>query len=391
MNHIFIIIICLIFSAFFSGIETALLSLNLLNTVRGNKEKLYKLYSMRERIIITCLIANNLCVVFATLSLGSLIKGINLSSIIILLIFSIQIIVFFLFTEIIPKAIARKKYTTLLSRGYYYIMASYYIFYPISWLLFSLLKYFLKGKNIDSINKEDVFHFVSSNFIEETPMSKMILQLGNTYTKSIHSAIGSIYCIEKNKKVKDCIELLNCYPYSRYPVYEDNKENIVGYIEVSDLLNYSKNIPLESIMKKPTFVSEFLNVDILLIRMQKKNIPIVFTVNEYGNILGIVTQEDIAEIIVGEIFSYEQKHIQPNIKPIGKSQFLIDALVDIDYFNDYFNKNIQKDMHNTLNGYLLKQTKIFPKKNEIVFTPVGKFKIEEIGTKSIIKVSFVSN
>ena len=84
-----------------------------------------------------------------------------------------------------------------------------------------------------------------------------------------------------------------------------------------------------------------------------------------------------------------KKNIQPNIKPIGNSQFLIDALIDIDYFNKYFRKNISKDMYNTISGYLLQKTKIFPKKNEIVFTPIGNFKIEEVEEKRIIKVSFI--
>ena len=388
-NQLIYLFFCILGIAFFSGSETAMLGLNPLNVVMGDRFKLYKLYKQKEAIISTCLIAHSACIVTSTLLLANMLENPTTSlekitNIIIDLIFFFGI---FIFGEVLPKTLAKKFDFITLQYLFYPIYICYLVFFPINWVLLTfsnLLFKFLPQENI--LNREDIFHFLSYH-LRAHDITSGLMSIGTTSAKEIMIPISQIYSLQKHSTVNDFMTLMETTSYSRYPIFDERGDNIIGYVQVTDLINANMKDLLVKYLRSGTYIPEHLPADKLLYLMQSKNTPMVFVINEFGSIIGLVTIENLAEEIVGNI----DHQLQPLNKEIihkHKNQYILLGSLDIDDFNDYFKKRIDKDGFETLAGYLMKQTDSIPQNNEIIKTNIGIFKILKADNKHIQKILF---
>lgn len=387
--EILILISCVLFIAFFSGTETALLGLTPLNIARGNEKKLSKLYFLRERLIAVCLIGNNLMIVGATLTLGYLLPHESSLSTKILA-FLTELVAIFLIGEVLPKSVFKRKDIKALQIFYYPLMTFHYAFYAFSGFflyLTSVMRKFMPVRR--DLAREEVFYFVGSQIEEDrTSITEGFLLLSKTKAKEVMTPIPDVFMLRDDIIVKDIAEMFENTSYSRYPVYTGRGDNITGFVDVFDLLNAPSNAKISQYQKPALFIPDTLPADKLLRRMQTEKISMAFIVNEYGGVVGLVTLENLAEELVGDILSQEQRQESIYIQPVGQKTWRLDGLVDIDDFNQYFSLSLRKDGFETLTGFIIHYLGRIPQINERIVFDFGVLSVEEADNKTVHKLIF---
>lgn len=388
--EILVIFVMLILSAFFSGLEVALLGLNPLTVVQDKKGKLKNLLARKERLIASTLIGNNITIVASTLALERLLHHLPAWQVT-LGIFT-QVIVFFLLAEFAPKSFFKHFYKQILSFFYVIILILYYVLLPFSITFLKIPQLIFRlfpQKNNEGLTRADIFSFVNRHVSDtQIPITEGIMLLSSTRAREVMTPLPDVVLVSKDSTVRQATALLDEYGYTRYPVYQNRGDNLIGYINVFDFLSTKPSAKVSTLLYKTVFVPETLSVDKLLFRMQRENLPMVFAVSEYGSVSGIITLENIAEELVGDLVSADQKAEQPYIKQERKNKFLLDGNLDIDDFNKEFHCNIIKDGFETLTGYLIHVSGKIPAQDEKLELPQGNFIILEANEKTIDKVYY---
>ena len=291
--------------------------------------------------------------------------------------------------EVLPKIISQKLGVKILEYLYYPISLAYYIFSPLSLFFLSFTNYVAKffpkpGK----FRREDIFHFLSTQ-MDDQDITKALMDMNLTTVKEIMTPLSEIYSISESAHVKEVLVLLEETLYTRFPVYESRGDRIVGYIHISDILSLHREDKISNFIRKTEYISEFLSVDKLLFQMQEDQLPMVFVVSEFGSVIGLVTLEDLAEKLVGDIHIKEQPQLEI-IKASKKDKniFTLSGGLDIDEFNQYFNLHIKKDGFQTLAGFIMKKTMDIPKAGSEFQFSFGSLKIIEGDGKEIKRLQF---
>ena len=126
-----------------------------------------------------------------------------------------------------------------------------------------------------------------------------ILSFNEVTAHEVMTPLIDVVSIERKQSIRHCIKLIDATRFSRIPVYEDRVDNIIGYVYYRDLMDDLQIESIDDLLIKPDFVPSTKKIHDLFHMMQEKKVPIVFVVNEFGAVDGIVTKEDIAEEIVG--------------------------------------------------------------------------------------------
>lgn len=179
--------------------------------------------------------------------------------------------------------------------------------------------------------------------------------------------------------------------HSRFPVYNESIDNVVGVLYVKDLIKLSakkENIELEKIIRKPYFVPESKRIDTLLREFKRRHVHIAIAIDEYGGVSGIVCMEDIIEEIVGDIQD-EFDNEREDILPIGDGVWLCDARVNLDDLSDIFTKGLPDQEFDTLGGFVFDLFGKIPVKYEKVTWKNFDFIIQDMEGHRINTVKIV--
>lgn len=391
MNELWLIFIALLFSGFFSGIEIAVTGLNTMSLVTGNSVKLSALFKRKERLVAFCLVGNNLTIVGATLALDQYLEHEPLLAVK-LIAFIAQVMLFFLFAELIPKAVFLRTNTVALSFLFYPIMALYGLFYPFTLLFFQLnrlMKRIFPAQAADQT--EEIFHFVGSSMQGQgaNSMTGGLLKLERLKIRELMTPFPEIYMLDEDQTTKESLAILEETSYSRYPVFDEKDENITGYVGIDDLLRAPPSRKIGQLKKEMTFAPESLSVDKALNMMKKDNLPMMMIVDEYGSLEGLLTMEDIAEVMLGDIRSAEQKHEIAEIEKT-KNGYLIQASIDLNDFNEFFQLNLKKEDFDTLGGFIVNAVQGIPEKDEILEIEDLRFQILESDKRTIKTIKYLT-
>ncbi|WP_330490411.1 hemolysin family protein, partial [Terrisporobacter hibernicus] len=181
--------------------------------------------------------------------------------------------------------------------------------------------------------------------------------------------------------------------YSRIPVYEDNKDNIIGILYEKDLLAKAKkigfeNIDLKTMLHEPYFVSKSIRTNELFKLLKEKKVHLALLIDEYGGLEGLVTIEDLIEEIMGDIEDEHDK-TKSTITQIDDSNFIVKGYLTINDFNNKFDIDIEQGDYDTLNGYILTLLGDFPKEGRQIQLDNVDFLIENVNKRRIedIRVS----
>lgn len=405
--EIVLLITLLFLSALFSSAETAFTHIDLLKIKHlvssGNKraKTLEKLKDNSEKTLTTILIGNNLVNISASSIATSLAidffgnKGVGIAV-------GVMTFLILVFGEITPKSYAIRKAESLALFVAPLFDFLSKIFYPISLAFTGISNLFLgkSVKNTPMFTEDEIKTLIDVSGEEgtieedEKEMITSIFEFGDTRVKEIMIPRVDMVCVEAEENIKEVLAKAIKGGYSRFPVYKDEIDNIVGILYIKDLLKYLKdgnfNICADKIKREAYFIPETKRADDLLREMQKKRVHMAIVIGEYGAVIGLVTLEDLIEEIVGEIFD-EYDVAKDEITYLDKNTAIVDARLPIDEFNEKMNLQLPSDPFDTLAGFMMEYLDKVPEEGEEVEYDGNKFIIEKMDEKKISKVRIIKS
>ncbi len=348
---ILIIVFCLLAEGFFSGSEIAIVSISKikLNHMAKNGSKAAQLVQNMlkrpTRLLSTTLLGTNVCTVVATALATSLLttRYIRNADLYATLIMSPLILIF---AEIIPKTLYyhyRNKITLILI---YPLNVIYFIFYPALFVINGLIRILFKTLNAEDkaqelfVTKEELKSLVKHDKKGETfdkverELIGRIFEFGDTSVKEILVPLIDVIAVAREATSNQVINLVQQEGFSRFPVFYERVDNIVGIINSFDLI-YAKEgeDDITRFIAPAYYVPETMHIDNLLKEFQQKGMQLAVVVDEYGNSQGIVSLEDILEEIVGEIHD-EYDDERKLYKKLDEDSYIIDARMELDHIRE---------------------------------------------------------
>lgn len=423
MTQIFLIILLILLNGIFAASEVSLISLNqtkLENDVNEGKKRAKKILKFVEKpttflstiqigITLFGFINGYIAGDAYSSSLATFLNDITGISVTILLPIATFLITLVLayfqvvLGELVPKRLGMKypEKTAYLMVPMLGLLAS--IMRPFVWLLTSsanLIGHLFgidPNESDDQMSEEDIRFLVSASgrkgVIEkdETEMIHNIFEFNDTTVDEIMTHRTELSSIQSNIKFDDLINFIASEPFTRFPVYKDTIDEIIGTIHVKDVLKYLKtkstNFNLNKILRKPYFVPDSKRTSDLLKEMKSTKNHIAIVIDEYGGTAGIVTMEDLIEEIVGNIFD-EYDDVENEIEEVSSDEFIIEGLTNIDDVEEKIHGRLPVDEYETLSGFILGQIGRFPEENELIEFEFENYRylVLEIDDKVITKV-----
>lgn len=409
-----IIISCLVLSAFFSGIEIAYVSANRIfleiekNQNNLNSKMISKITKHPSKFIISMLVGNNISLVIYGIFMGERIIDlffqnsiIDDSSLRILLYQTIiSTIVILLTAEFLPKVFFQLYSNSLIK--FFSIPAAffYYLFSPITFIITKIsdlvLKYFF-GSESDKTNfsfskgelgdyiEEQVDSVPNKDHLDsEIQIFKNALEFSKLKARDAMVPRTEIIAMEKNCKINKLIELFSSKGISKIPIYNNNIDDIIGYVHAFEMLKKPKTI--KNILLPIELIPETIPINEALNRLKIKQKSLAVVIDEYGGTSGILTVEDIVEELFGEI---EDEHdlVDHHEVKIDKGKYEFSARLEVNYINEKYGINLPCDEdYDTLGGLVVHNTEDIPKKNDLVELESFIFTILEVSSTKIEKI-----
>ena len=400
--YLILVIIFLIMAGFFSGAETGLVAVNrikaMIHEEKGSKSAkiLTRILKKPNDFLSTTLIGTNICVVSSTIILTSLLKRYYNDGTAVLMSTVILTPVILIFSEVVPKSVFLASATNLSLKIAYGVRFFMIIFRPlISFIsIFSRFVMFIfKIKHSDKIfnvNKDviqQVFKWSTREGVleeEELKFVESILSTHKVTAREIMVPLVDVVSLEASKPLSMVVELMDKSGFSRIVVYEERVDNITGYISCKDLIYSSKDHTIKELMRECVYIPETKPVDLLLVDIQKQKVPIVFVVDEYGGCSGIITNEDILEVIVGEILEAGERG--DDIIENDDNSLIVSGNVDVDDLNKNYSLGIEKKGFETIGGFVTFVLGRIPEEGD-KFSSLGfKYKVLSSTKKSVSRV-----
>jgi CBS domain containing-hemolysin-like protein len=410
MGIIIEILITMAFSAFFSGMEIAFVSSNKLRFEMDRNEQsitsriLSIFYKNPNNFISTMLVGNNIALVIYGILMAELIEQNLLANYIdneFLLVLSqtiISTLIILVTGEFVPKTLFKINPNFTLNICAIPAFICYILLYPISKLASGLSGFllFLTGTKINkeasdkAFTKIDLDHFIQSSIQDsdneeeintEVKIFQNALDFSNIKVRDCMVPRTEIIAIEEDATVEELMNLFTEKGISKILVYQDNIDNIIGYIHSSEM--FHEPADWRQCIRQLPIVPETMSANKLmkLFMQQKKSLAVV--VDEFGGTSGIVALEDLVEQIFGEI---EDEHDTTSYvaKSIGNGEYVMSGRLDIEKANELFALDLpESDEYQTIGGLILHQYQSFPKAHEIITLDKFQFRIIKVTATKI--------
>jgi CBS domain containing-hemolysin-like protein len=222
-------------------------------------------------------------------------------------------------------------------------------------------------------------------------MLDAIFDLGEMVVRQVMVPRTEIVAVEADTPLEEIINLVSQSTYTKFPVYEDNLDQILGIVHVKDLLQAMKspdchNCTARTLVRETIFVPENLQVDILLQRFRSAHQHIAIILDEYGGTAGLVTLEDLLEEIVGEV-SDPFDVFTPEIQVLPDGSYLIDGLTLIEEVNQQLNLDLQDPNYDTIAGYVLGKLGRIPNPKDAIESDGVRIQVEAMDGLRISRIN----
>lgn len=217
--------------------------------------------------------------------------------------------------------------------------------------------------------------FIANNALS---MIEGVLQVDHLQARNIMLARSQIQVIHRDNSYRQILAQVLKSGHSRYPVIDENKDDIDGILHAKDLLKYigtEDSFSIDDILRPPLYAPETQGLDELLTEFKKSRNHMAVIVDEYGGISGLVTIEDVLEQIVGEIDDEHDVDEKPNIQRTKKNTFTVNALTPIREFNHFFKSDEQLNQFDTIGGLVTHKIGKIPHPDEKLSTKNFNFKV----------------
>jgi len=400
---LFWIIVFLVLSAFFSGMEIAFVSANKvgieISKNKGSRKGrlLAGFYDDPKDFLSTMLVGNNIALVvlttLATALLHPYVSSLVGDGYLLLLIntFIITLIVL-LFGEFLPKVFFRLFANDLLFGFVYTLIFFRYIFrFPV-WLMTVMSTFILKyvfRTNVENeeirLTRLDLEHYINKTLLEEDEIDREIFQnalnLDSLKVRDCMIPRTEIKAIDMQAGREELIRLFNESNHSRILVYEGEIENVKGYIHHQHVINDFVSIA-HNLVEVP-FIPETMSAKDLLLELREAQKNLACVVDEFGGVAGIITMEDILEEIFGEI---EDEYDEEDLikRQLSDQEYLFSGRLEIDDLNEnYPLVNIPEGDYQTLSGYIVMTSGVIPEQGEELILGRYRFIFEKVSNTKI--------
>ena len=427
LTSIIVLVILILLNAYFAATEIAFISLNDSKIERdakeGNKKAKQILKMLRSpskflaTIQIGITLAGFLSSAFASDAfadklapiLNNLVPAISLdiwrgiSIVIITIILSSFTLVF---GELVPKRLAMKYYEKIsyatigVIRGISIITAPFVKLLTFSTNMVS--KIFGVGEAEEEVVTEEEIRMMIDEGEEkgtiergEKQLLNNVFEFNDIIVSEIMTPRTDMYAIDINEDLKEQLDEIDEFKYSRIPVYDEDIDDIKGILFVKDILKPlkdNKEINIKELMREPYFVPESKDIDELFKEMQQNKVQMAIAIDEYGGTAGLITMEDIIEELVGNIFDeYDDEEIE--VKKIDDNTYILSGTVSSYELKKVFNIELPEGDYETLSGYLLDKLGRIPDEDEhpIIEDENLTYRVEEMEDKRIKYVKVCRN
>lgn len=421
--EILIIMIFIMLSALFSGSETAYTTIDEVTLMRLVREKKIKEEDMKywaksSSMIPTLLVGNNIVNITASSIATVLAIRIaqalpNFSENIMVTISTATItVLIIIFGEILPKVLMRVNAEKTIPYLLYFMKICHFIFKPITFLMDKITTFimnYLVPKKLRNPEKrsalasmDDIATIIDmghkEGIIKESTHELLtgVIDFRSKTVEDIMTPRVDMVCIEAETDINDIIQLTVETGLSRFPVYEETIDHIIGIFHTRSLFKdylksnkntKTKNKAIDYIML-PYFIPETKTISSLFNDMQKKKLQMAITIDEYGGTSGLVTMEDIVEEIMGDIEDESDKKEEDLIKFKGK-RIIVNGTASIEEINEVLNWNIEEhEEYQTIAGYVIDKLDHIPETNERLILNGYRIRIMKIEDRRIIEMEF---
>ena len=410
----FIIVAILLFlSAFFSSAETALTTVNrhkLRSQADEGSKRAKRVLAVTEnpsKLLSTILIGNNIVNISASALTTTLCTNL-FGSRYLGYATGILTLLVLIFGEITPKTLATQ-YSIAFSKIFVYpIWFLMIVLTPfvallnmITGVIFKLLKVD-PSKQSETITESelrtivDVSHEDGVIEQDERFMISNVVDFGDALSKDIMIPRADVVFCDVNSTYDDIVGLFLRETYSRIPVYEDTKDNVIGILYLKDLFFFSETndmeyFDLKRILRKPLFVYEYQKTSQIFADMKLSSVTMAVVLDEYGVTSGIITMEDLIEEIVGEIRDEYDDDEKNFIKAISENTYDIDASIKLDDINDALDLELSSDDYDSLAGFVIEVMDKLPEEGEKASFKNLDFEVTKVNKNRIERISLTIN
>lgn len=404
--QIVLMVILLILSAFFSMSETALTSLSKIRIrhmveegVKGAK-LVEKLTEDPNKLLGAILIGNNIVNIGASSIATSLAVKIISNDSGVAVATAVMTVLVLIFGEITPKTIAKQKSEKVALRVGSPIKVCVFLFKPLIAVFTGISSVFIRmlgadpNKSEPFITEEELKTMVGVSEEEgvledvEKEMIFNVFDFADLQVKDVMKQRVDIVALNVDDDYEKALSVIREEQFSRFPVYNETIDDIVGILNVKDLIMIDKNkndFKITDYTREPFYTFEFKKITEVFNEMKKTRNHMAVVLDEYGGTVGIITIEDLVEEIVGDIED-EYDNEDEMIKVIKEDEYVVDGSSKIDDVNDMIGVNIESEELDSIGGLIIEELGRIPEEKEEVEIDNIKFRVEEVDKNRIKKV-----
>lgn len=379
----------LFLSAFFSSAETALTTVNririrnLADTGDRRAKRVLRILEMPDRMLSAILIGNNIVNMYAS-ALAAMLAADFWGSRAVGAATGILTLMVLVFGEIAPKTASTfaAEDISLHVAGVIHVLMI--LLRPLIFIVNRLAKIVLTLMNVDTNRKGDtitedelrtmveVSHQEGEIEEDEKTMINNVFDFGDAVVRDVMVPRVDMTAIDVKNGYGDLMEIFREEKYTRFPVYEDTIDNVIGILNIKDIFLKGadgvkpETFELRQYLRKPEYTFEQKNISDLMLEMRRKNINIVIVLDEYGITSGMITMEDILEEIVGEIHDEYDADEDDNLRKVGRREYLIEGSMNLDDIDDRLKLSLQSEDYDSIGGLMIGILGHLPKQDETV-------------------------
>lgn len=406
--QIFILVILLMLSAFFSSAETSLVAVNKIRmralAEDGNKRAqiVLDIFDDQAKMLSAILIGNNLVNTFAasittTIAYNFGGAAVGTATFIITLLILV-------FGEITPKTLATKNAEKIALIYAPIIKMLMTVLTPVIFLVNIFSKGILKILGADKNDNNpsmteselrtivDVSHEEGVIEEDEKEMINNVFDLGDAKAKEVMVPRVRVIMADVNSTYEDLINIFREEKFTRIPIYKDTIDNIIGLVNMKDLLLYNdfQHFKIENILRKPYFTYENKPVSDLLLDMKHSTFNLAIVMDEYGEMAGIITLEDIIEEIVGDVHDEYDAHEEDNIIKIEDRIYDVKGFINLHDLNDALDLDLDSEDFDSIGGLVIDKLGRLPELNDEISLEDGiKIQVKTIEKNRIEDVRII--
>lgn len=405
VTQLIILLILLGLSAFFSSAETALTTVNKIRirslAEDGNKraKTVLKITDDSGKMLSAILIGNNI----VNLSAASLTTSLAYSfgGSMVAIASGILTVLILLFGEITPKTMATIHaekmaliYAPIISIFMKVMTPVIFIINGLSIGVLFLLRVDPNAKNDLMTETElrtivDVSHEDGVIESDEREMIYNVFDLGDAKAKDVMVPRVHVTFVDVNSTYEELLDIFREDKFTRLPIFEDTTDNVVGTINMKDLLLYdnTKEFHIRDILREAYFTYEYKSISELLVEMRQASFNIAIVLDEYGETAGLITLEDILEEIVGEIHDEYDENEEDFVQEVTEREYIIEGSMNLDDLNDRLDLDLNSEEYDSLGGFIIERLDRLPEAGDSIVTEEGiRMVVEKLDKNRIEKV-----